>query len=84
MMLIIFYRSAKRLEKIFSPYSPIYFRKSIQLIQRMAYRYQVLSVASTASTKPYCCLAVFLSCLIRTLKYWSRSFCVQRLRKSTG
>ena len=32
MMLIIFDGSAKRLEKIFSPYRPIYFRKSIQLI----------------------------------------------------
>ena len=28
--------------------------------------------------KPSFCLAVFLSCLISTLKYWSRSFCAQR------
>ena len=46
------------LERVFSPYGPIYFRKSIQLIHRMDYKYQVLSVASTASTKPSCCLAV--------------------------
>ena len=31
MMLIILYGSAKRLEKIVSPYGPIYFRKLIQL-----------------------------------------------------
>ena len=50
MMLIIFYGSAKRLEKIFSPYGPIYSRKSIQLIQLMAYRYKVLSVARQHQT----------------------------------
>ena len=33
MMLIIFYGIAKRLEKIFSPYGPIYSRKLIQLTQ---------------------------------------------------
>ena len=41
MMLIIFYGSAKRLEKIVSPYGPIYFRKLIQLTQQVSYRYHV-------------------------------------------
>ena len=74
----------KAFREIFSPYGPIYSRKLFQLTQQMAYRYQVLSVVSIASTKPSCCLAVFLSRLIRPLTYWSRSFCAQRLGKSTG
>ena len=85
MMLIIFYGRAKRLEKIFSPYGPIYFRKLIQLAQLMAYRYHVLSVASTARTKPSCCLAVFLSRLISPLNYWSCTAVgkIYRIRKTT-
>ena len=83
MISVIFYGSAKRLEKIFSPYGPIYSRKLIQLTQWMAYRYQVLSVASIASTKPSFCLAVFLSRLIGPPTYWSRSFCAQWLGKFT-
>ena len=84
MMLIIFYGSAKRLEKIFSPYGPVYSRKLIQLTPWMAYRYQVSSVASIASTKPSYCLTVLLSRLIGPPTFWSRSFCAQRLGKSTG
>ena len=71
-------------ENFQSVYGPIYSRKLIQLTPWMAYRYQVSSMASIASTKPSCCLVVFLSRLIGPPTFWSRSFCAQRLGKSTG